>query len=321
MPLSEFGLIARYFARRGVERSDVSLGVGDDCALLRVPAGHELAVTIDTLVAGRHFPEETDPRAIGHKAIAVNLSDLAAMGAEPAWATLSLSLPLANEPWLEAFSAGLFELADFYGVQLVGGDTVSGPLVITLQLHGFVPEGEGLRRDGANPGDLVFVTGTLGDAGAGLGIVQGRYFTQDEALRERLRQRLDFPSPRIEAGLSLRGVASAAVDISDGLAADLGHILEASGTGATIRAHQLPLSLDLIDIVGEQEAIELALTAGDDFELCFTVPPEKQTALADLGIPCTCIGVIEESPGLRILDESGALLTVSRAGFDHFRKG
>lgn len=321
MSLSEFNLIERYFAGRGPRRDDVVLGVGDDCALLRVPEGMELAVSIDTLIPGVHFPADTLPAAIGHKALAVGLSDLAAMGAAPAWATLSLSLPEADEAWLEPFAAGLFALAEAHDVALVGGDTVHGPLVITLQLHGHVPAGTALRRGGARPGDLIYVTGTLGDAGLGLAVAQGRSGASGEEARY-LRDRLDYPQPRCDAGLALRGLASSCIDISDGVAADLGHILDASGAGARLDLDKLPLSPPLRRHCDETRAWRLALTAGDDYELCFTVPAaraaEWERRRAGLACGSTCIGVVEAAPGLRLERPDGSLLPLAHAGYDHF---
>lgn len=316
MPLSEFQLIDRFFARQPVGRPDVILPIGDDCALLRLPEGMDLAVTMDTMVEGRHFPAGSSARAIGHKLMAVNLSDLAAMGAEPAWATLSLSLPSADEAWLAEFAAGLFGLAKRHGVQLVGGDTVRGPLVLTLQAHGFTPRGGALRRDAARPGDLVCVTGTLGDAGAGLRIALGQLAAPAETARL-LRERLDFPEPRIAEGLALRPFAGAAIDISDGLVADLGHILEKSGVGATVEIEKIPLSEPLRGLLPEAEALRLALAAGDDYELCFTLPPERRDRLEALPFRATVIGTIEAAEGLRLV-AAGRPLSLDRRGFDHF---
>lgn len=320
MALGEFQLIERFFTRQPVMRGDVALGVGDDCALLRVPEGMLLAVTMDTLVEGRHFPEGTDPAALGHKALAVNLSDLAAMGAEPAWATLSLSLPAAEEAWLKAFADGFLDLARHYGVQLVGGDTVRGPLAVTVQAHGFVPPGQALRRSGARVGDTVYVTGALGEAGAGLKIAL-RELTVPEPDATVLRTRLDRPAPRVEWGRALRGLASAAIDVSDGLAADLGHILDASGVGATVKLDALPVSEPLRRALGTEEAHRLALAAGDDYELCFTAPATSAAAIAALPFPCTPVGSIEPAPGLRILDGQGRPVHPVSAGFDHFGGG
>jgi len=317
MALGEFQLIERFFAQSHVRRPETILGVGDDCALLAVPAGMALAVTMDTLVEARHFPVDTDPCDVGYKALAVNLSDLAATGAQPAWATLSLSLPEADEAWLAAFSAGLFGLAQEHGVELVGGDTVRGPRVITLQLHGFVPPGAALTRKGARPGDLIYVSGTLGDGGAGLAVASGGLAcaVADAAW---LRGRLDRPTPRVSTGMALRGIATAAVDISDGLAADLGHILERSGVGARVELEALPLSAELLRAASSAQARQWALTAGDDYELCFTVPPEQAAAVAALPVLCTRIGVIEAATGLRIVNGQGQPVTLSATGHDHF---
>jgi thiamine-monophosphate kinase len=322
MSLSEFNLIERYFTARGVRRDDVALGVGDDCALLRVPVGMELAVSIDALVEGRHYPSGTDAVSVGHKALAVGLSDLAAMGAEPAWATLALSLPEADESWLQGFADGLFALAERFRVQLVGGDTVRGPRVISLQLHGLVPQGAALRRDGAREGDLIYVTGTPGDAGLGLELALGQR-RADAADAVYLRARLDRPEPRVAAGLQLRGIASAAIDISDGLAADLGHILARSGVGARLELAQLPYSPALQHLLPEAaERWRYALGGGDDYELCFTVPPERREAAeqvcAALDCGCRCIGRIEAKSGLRLYRPDGMLLEHPPHGFDHF---
>jgi len=323
MALTEFAIIDRFFREQGARRDDVVAGVGDDCALLSVPAGAELAVTVDTLVGGRHFPEQTEPEAVGHKSLAVSLSDLAAVGADPAWATLALSLPEPDEQWLAGFAAGLGALARAHGVALVGGDTVRGPRVITLQLHGLLPAGQALRRQGARPGDRIYVTGTLGDAGAGLAVVEGR-LTGDTADCEWLRERLDRPQPRVATGRALRGLASAAIDISDGLLADLGHLLAAAGCGAELRAAGVPLSEPLRRCAGEREALRLALTAGDDYELCFTVPPERQAALerrcATLPGGCRLVGRITAETGVRMVAVDG---TVPRpeGGWDHFAGG
>lgn len=314
---SEFDLIKRWLTRPS-RRSDVALGVGDDAALLQVPPGDQLVLAVDTLVAGVHFPHETSAEAIGHKALAVNLSDLAAMGAGPAWATLALTLPEADDAWLEAFARGFFRLADAYDVSLVGGDTTRGPLCVTVQVCGRVPAGQALRRTGARPGDAVFVTGTLGDAGLGLAWVQGRAELA-AAEGEAMRMRLDRPVPRVEAGLALRGLATAMIDVSDGLAADLGHVLEASGVGATVEVDALPLSAP---VRTRTDARELALASGDDYELLFTAPPGREAELrghpALSGPGCTRIGRIEAAPGLRLVDADGRAYEGARRGYDHF---
>ena len=322
MPATEFSLIDRYFAARGPRRPDVALGIGDDCALLVPPAGEQLVVTLDTLVADVHFFAGADPEGIGHKALAVNLSDLAAMGAMPAWATLALTLPKADEEWLARFCRGLFALADRYGVQLVGGDTTHGPTtVITLQAHGFVPPGSALRRAGAKPGDEIYVTGTPGDAGLALAVAYGKT-TVGAAYQAYARARLERPEPRIAQGVALRGIASAAIDVSDGLAQDLGHILERSGGGALLEVEGLPLSSALTASLDRDAAIITALTGGDDYELCFTVPPERTAQLealaADWDCCCTRIGIIAAEPGLRLIRADGSAFHLERLGYDHF---
>lgn len=319
MPLSEFRLIDRYFRDLTQVRQDVALGVGDDCALLEMPAGRQLAVTIDTLVEGVHFAAAANAEALGHKTLAVNLSDLAAMGADPAWATLALTLPRADEAWLEAFARGFGGLAREHGVALVGGDTTRGPLSITVQAHGFVEPGGALLRSGARAGDLVYVTGTLGDAGLALMVQQGLY-TAPEHLAF-LRRRLDRPVPRVEAGRRLRGLASAAIDVSDGLASDLGHILRASGCGATLHLEQLPLSPALREYVQDTGDWSPPLSAGDDYELCVTIPARRQgdadVLAAQLDCRLSWVGMIEKTPGLRCVTPAGNLVDAS-SGYDHF---
>ncbi|HTT08128.1 MAG TPA: thiamine-phosphate kinase [Gammaproteobacteria bacterium] len=312
MPLSEFELISRYF-ERPVRRGDVALGIGDDAALLRPPPGQELAVSTDTLIAGVHFREDAAPAGIGYRALAVNLSDLAAMGAEPAWVILALTLPAADEEWLTGFSAGFFELAEAHGVALVGGNTARGPLNITLTVIGFVPEGGALRRDGARPGDAIYVSGTLGDAGFALENWRGA----DDAARRRLLR----PMPRVALGLALRGIASGAVDISDGFAADLGHILERSRVGAHVEVDRLPLS-PALKALDRAAAQRYALSSGDDYELCFTVPPAREASLAEIGVRCGCtltrVGEITAGKGLHLTASEGGAVTLERTGYRHF---
>jgi thiamine-monophosphate kinase len=320
MTLSEFDLIKRYFSGGLYQREDVTLGIGDDCALLQVPAGQELAVTIDTLVEGVHFFPGADPEALGHKALAVSLSDLAAMGATPAWATLALTLPRSDSDWLQAFSRGLGNISRRYQVQLIGGDTTRGSLSITLQLQGFVEPGRALRRNGARVGDLIGVTGTVGDAGLALLALQGRYDAGD-ALGW-VRDRLERPQPRVAAGRALVGLARAAIDISDGLLADLGHICERSGTGATLHLEQLPLSPPVVRYLGEKGDWSMPLSAGDDYELCFSVPPRVQRAveraIRDTGCAVSWVGVIDPDPGIRCLLPGGTALAVDAGGYEHF---
>jgi len=322
MALSEFELIAQYFNRKS-HRGDVRLGVGDDAAILCPPAGNDLVLCIDALVAGRHFPLNTPPEAIGHKALAVNLSDIAAMGAEPAWGTLALTLPESDERFVEAFARGFFSLADRFGVDLVGGDTVRGPLQVVVQMQGVVPTGTALTRAGAQPGDHIFVTGSLGDAGAGLALAQGELSCEPDDAKM-LRRRLDYPSPRVDEGIALRHIASAAIDISDGLLADLGHILEASGVGARLVLDAIPTSPELQQCVLDPESrLRLALSAGDDYELCFTVPESKLERFEQIASQWECgssrIGVICAEDGF--VFEHGSLPMNINAGFDHFSRG
>lgn len=323
MAASEFELIRRYFEQtRFPQRPDVILGIGDDGALLEAPPGQTLAVTVDMLVAGVHFPLDADPEAVGHKALAVNLSDLAAMGAVPAWVTLAIALPEPDEPWLQRFSRGFYALAERFQVQLVGGDTTRGPLTISIQAHGFVPASEALRRDGAHPGDIICVTGTLGDAGLALAATQGRMAIPDDR-ESYLHDRLHRPSPRIPQGIDLRGLASSAIDVSDGLAQDLSHILERSRAGARLYVERLPYSAAFSACCQDIEtAIRLAIGSGDDYELCFTVPPKHRERLFALAerwdCRCTEIGVIESEPGLRCRRDDGTTYRFARGGYDHF---
>lgn len=321
MPLSEFDIIQRYFTRKTPPDPALILGIGDDAALLRIPAGMELAVSVDTLVQGVHFPATTTPADIGYKALAVNLSDMAAMGAEPRWATLALTLPDPDENWLKNFSTGFFELADSHGVQLIGGDTTLGPLAVTIQIHGLVPAGSALRRSGACAGDLIYVTGCVGDAGLALLALQNMITLPSNQLAQ-VMTRLNRPEPRIKEGIALRGIASAAIDISDGLAADLGHILKASGVGAMLNMEHLPLSAAATPVLDKAGGWNLPLNAGDDYELCFTVPRENQTklqkAIQQFPCRCTCIGTIEETLGLRCQLVNGELFEPIRAGYQHF---
>lgn len=316
--MTEFELIRTFFARQPVARPDVAAGIGDDAALLQPPPGFQLAVSSDMLISGVHFFPDVDPAALGHKALAVNLSDLAAMGAEPAWFMLNLAMPNADAAWLEQFCRGMFELARGFNVQLVGGDTSRGPLTITIETHGFVPVGKALRRSGAKAGDRIYVTGTLGDAALALRQRRGEVSLSEQDQRVVLA-RLDRPAPRVREGMMLRDLAHGAIDISDGLAADLGHILEASGVGARVRLDKIPLSAVYrahLKVVGW----DAALSNGDDYELCFTVPEKNIAALEKLRPSCGfhCIGAIESQPGLRLIDESGKPYQPRQSGHDHF---
>lgn len=317
--MNEFELIRRYFADGGSVRDDVVMGIGDDAAVLRVPDGMDLVTTTDSLVAGVHFPSDLDPEATGHRALAINLSDLAAMGAEPAWALLALTLPAADEAWLAGFSHGFLRLAERYGVALVGGNVARGPLNATVTANGFVPRGQLISRSGARPGDLIFVTGHPGDAAAGLRLLQtGNSDTGNPCVR-----RFAYPEPRVAAGIAVRDLVSAGIDISDGLVADLGHLLEAGNLGADLNMDRLPLSSALLDLQNLEFARELALTAGDDYELCLTLPPANRATFEErlraIDCPCTCIGTITLVPGVRCIDAHGGIHWYAAGGHQHFR--
>jgi len=327
MGLSEFELITRYFGQSGglnQRRPDVELGIGDDAAIVNIPAGQSLVMSLDTLVSGVHFPDNTSAEDVAYKALAVNLSDMAAMAAEPSWLLLGLTLPQADAAWLEDFSRGLGQLTSRYGVALIGGDTTHGPLTISVQVNGLVPQGQALKRNGARPGDLIYVSGQLGDAGLGLKLVLGELGSQGIELSpsrsQYFLQRLNRPTPRVELGLALRGLATAAIDVSDGLLADLGHILKASGVGATINIEQLPVA-DELHALPEQQW-QLPLTAGDDYELCFTLPADKQVAfeqaLQAVECPCTYIGQIVAETGLTLLLHGSDIDSENLKGYLHF---
>ena len=314
---SEFGLIARYFTR---PTPNAILGVGDDAALLQVSPGHELAVSTDMLVAGTHFLADADPRRLGWKALAVNISDLAAMGATPRWATLALSLPQADEAWLAAFAAGLFDCAKRYEVELIGGDTTRGPLNLCVSIMGEVPAGQALRRDAAQAGDDIWVSGPLGGAALGLAARLGRMALAEPARGDCLRL-LETPQPRVALGLALRGIAHAAIDISDGLLADLGHILERSGLGAELRFDAIPAHAALAPSLAEDWAQNCLLAGGDDYELCFTAAAAERSGIAaiasELQLPLARIGHITPA-GLCLLDRTGQAMPMARSGYDHF---
>lgn len=315
---SEFDLIARFFTRPA---PGAALGVGDDAALLRPTPGMELAVSTDMLVAGRHFLPDTDPYRLGHKALAVNLSDLAAMGATPRWATLSLALPAADEGWLSNFSQGFLDLADRFGVDLVGGDTTRGPLSLCVTILGEVASGRALRRDGARPGDDVWVSGRLGGAALGLRHLLGQTALPEDGVGDCLA-RLHTPEPRVALGAGLLGVASAAIDLSDGFVADLGHILERSGMGAEVLFGQLPAHPAVMSRLHEDWAQQCLLGGGDDYELCFTAPAGKArdvlAAGAAAGVEVTRVGRITQASGLRILGPDGRPMDLEVRGYDHF---
>ena len=313
----EFDIIERYFKRPAPH---AALGIGDDCALLQPAPGQQWAVSTDMLVEGRHFFAGTDPRRLGHKALAVNLSDLAAMGAQPHSFLLALALPAPDAAWLQAFSSGLLELADAHGIELVGGDTTRGPLNLCLTVLGLVPCGLALRRDAARVGDQIWVSGTPGDARLALGHLRGEWELAPAAL-ERVRARLEQPQPRVQLGSRLRGVAHAAIDVSDGLLGDLQHVLRASGVGARIEVDKVPAAQDLAQQpVARRRACQLA--GGDDYELLFTAPAEHAgevlRAAAQAEVDVTRIGCIEAEPGLRLRDAQGRSMPMEFASFDHF---
>ncbi len=341
--MGEFELIERFFKRPALAASSaapgVVLGIGDDCALLQPAPGMQLAVSSDMLVSGRHFFADVNPRTLGHKALAVNLSDLAACGARPLGFTLALALPEADEAWLAEFSAGLLALANLHHCPLVGGDTTKGPLTISITVFGEVPAGQALLRTGARAGDEVWVSGTLGDARLALGALRGDW-TLPPTLLEQARARLEQPTPRLALGQALRGIASAAADVSDGLLGDLGHILKASGVGATLRTS------DAIDLIASRThsawahaqfdtstpvtstgatdamALQCVLAGGDDYELVFTAPSAQRAAVEAAGHSCgvalTCIGSIDSAPALRLVDANGQAVTHGFTSFDHF---
>ncbi len=316
--MGEFDLIDRYF-RRPVRRSP--LGIGDDCALLAPAAGMQLAVSTDLLLEGRHFLSTAEPRRLGHKCLAVNLSDLAACGARPLAFTLALSLPAPDSPWLAGFSAGLLALADEHGCELVGGDTTRGPLSVCITVFGEVPAGQALLRSGARAGDDLWASGSLGDARLALEVFRGRSGVP-AATFEAARLRLEQPQPRVTLGLALRGVASAAIDLSDGLAGDLRHLVAASGVGATLDAAALRQCIAAAPVLAPAEQLDLVLSGGDDYELCFTAPADRrrqvEDAAAACGIAVTRIGRIDAEAGLRLQDGNTPAQALRQSSFDHF---
>jgi thiamine-monophosphate kinase len=324
--VSESELIERYFRDLGASRDDVALGIGDDAALLRIPADCELVLTTDALIEGVHFLAHAPPRSVGHRALAVNLSDIAAMGARPTWALLSLNLPRVDEAWLGEFAAGFGALARAFAVSLVGGNLSRGALSITVALAGMVGRGQALRRDGASPEDELYVSGSLGDAAAGLALLGKASAAPGEAgeggeAGEFLRRRFEYPSARVALGQALQGLASACIDVSDGLYADTLRLLQASGCGASIDIERLPLSPALRRTLGEQ-AWQTALRGGEDYELCFTAPAARAApiaaAAARTGQAVTRIGRLHRGSGLR-LNSANTVMQFSPSGYDHFR--
>ena len=322
--LSEFQLIDRYFKRAPRTGGPVQLGVGDDCALLQPPAGETLAISTDMLVEGRHFFSGTDACALGHKALAVNLSDLAAMGARPLGFTLAMALPAADPDWLELFSSGLMTLADAHHIELIGGDTTRGPLTLSITVFGSVSLAQALRRSGARAGDELWISGTLGDARLALAQLQGDLNQQTALDAESFAaasERLHRPTPRVSLGLALRGIATSAIDISDGLLGDLGHVLDASRLGAIVYAQALPIGIAL-SRRDRQQQLDFALNGGDDYELCFSAPADRHDAVLAAAnssqTPVSCIGMLRAEPGISLLDDRGLPLSVMSHSFDHF---
>ncbi len=314
----EFDLIARHFTRPA---ANAVLGVGDDCALLGITHGMDLAVSTDTMVSGTHFFPDVHPENLGHKALAVNLSDMAAMGAMPYWALLALTVPNVDHDWLAAFSKGFFDLADEFNVSLVGGDTTRGPLALTVTIMGEVPAGAALRRSGAKVGNDVWVSGNIGDAALAVAHRQGR-FKIDEADYQEALLRLYEPTPRVALGQALRGLATAAIDISDGLLADLGHICRLSGVGATVELEHIPVSAIGAKYVEQEEGRNIVVAGGDDYELCFTAHPNSRESIQDLtkmlGMPLTRIGQIKRGKGVSLLGPDGKAAKIDGRGYDHF---
>ena len=315
---SEFDLIARFFTR---PTPGAVLGVGDDCALLAPTPGMQLAVSSDMLLEGRHFSPQDSPAGIGHKSLAVNLSDLAAMGATPRWVTLSIALPGIDEAWLQAFARGFFRMADAHGLELVGGDTTRGALSIAITVIGEVPPGQALQRNGAQAGDEVWVSGQLGSAALALAYRQGRLF-MEQIDAAKVLPALYLPQPRVALGMALRGIAHSAIDISDGLLADFGHILLASQVGATLEFARVPVAAVTQNYLENPVARECVLAGGDDYELCFTAAAAQHDAVLAAGaqadVAVTHIGHITAQAGLRVLDAQGELIVLDKTGYDHF---
>jgi thiamine-monophosphate kinase len=315
----EFDIIERYF-KRAVRDPTVVLGIGDDAAVLETNG--RTAITVDTLVAGVHFLDGIPPKHLGYRALAVNLSDLAAMGAEPRWCTLALTLPRADDAWLEAFAAGFFELAERHGVSLIGGNLARGPLAVTVTALGTVEASATLTRAGGRPGDDVYVTGTLGDGAAGIALIKQRVAAAPGSPEAALEQRFYRPTPRVAEGRALRTLASAAIDVSDGLVADLGHLCAASACGAVVDTQDVPLSAELAAVCPAQLALDYALTGGDDYELCFSAPRERagaiEAVLAAVGTPVQRIGRLVAGSGVQAV-RNGEAVDLVRRGYEHFR--
>ncbi|MBQ4889925.1 thiamine-phosphate kinase [Shewanella sp. MMG014] len=318
--MKEFQLIEQFFRDKGQKRRDVHLGIGDDCALVQPAENKSIAISCDTLVENIHFLPSMPAHELGYKSVAVNLSDLAAMGADPAWMTLALTLPDVDNDWLQQFSEGLFEAAEYYSVSLIGGDTTRGPRSINITIHGQVPTGKALTRGGAKIGDWIYVTGTLGDSALGLDILLGKQDV-DPQFKEFLINRHYHPTPRILAGQALRSLATSAIDLSDGLNSDIVHILKASNVGAVVDVNELPVSTSLVGSVGPEQAINYALTGGEDYELLFTVPEAQRgaldTALIHAGVKFVKIGQICAGDKLRLVS-NGEPFELDLKSFEHF---
>ena len=313
--MNEFSLINQYFNSIQSSRDDVLLGIGDDAACLHVPSQMDLLVSTDTLVEGVHFLKEWDAYDIALRAVKVNVSDMAAMAAKPCWVTLALTLPEPDESWLQRFSAGLADTLREYDIALVGGDTTRGPLTITITIHGLAPKGRAIKRSGARVGDMILVSGNLGAAALAVQLLNENTIANESRLV--LMDKLLHPRPRVDLMDLLREHATAAIDISDGLSADLNHILEASQIGACLVLDNIPVHPLVQQIQGEK-AIDLALSGGDDYELCFTVSPASLNVLNNLGLGCYCIGEIESEPGLRAKTRNGESLPLHVKGYSHF---
>ncbi|KTD35719.1 thiamine monophosphate kinase (AIR synthase) [Legionella nautarum] len=317
--MNEFSLIDVYFKRSALNRNDVIYGIGDDAACLALPEGMELLISTDTLVAEVHFLSSWDAYDIAYKAVMVNVSDIAAMAAKPCWISLALTLPELNQSWLRRFSQGLHEALRQFDIALIGGDTTRGPLSMTLTVHGLAPAGKAVRRKGAKPGDKIYVSGELGAAALAVNYLQKNDL--DEGDKKELMQKLQHPCPRIDLAETLQKSASAAIDISDGLSADLNHICEASGVGASLYFSAIPVH-PLVKKYQQEKAVDFALIGGDDYELCFTVPAAKEakflTELKDAGLNCYAIGIIEEKPGMRVEMRDGKVKSFVPKGYSHF---
>jgi thiamine-monophosphate kinase len=315
---SEFDLIARHFTRPA---ANAVLGVGDDCALVDITNGMDLAVSTDTMVSGTHFFPDVDPETLGHKALAVNLSDMAAMGAMPYWAMLALTVPSVDHEWLAAFAKGFFDLAAEFNVSLIGGDTTRGPLTLTVTIMGEVPAGAALRRSGAKAGNDVWVSGNIGDAALAVAHRHGKLVLGEGDYHEAV-MRLYEPTPRVRLGQALRGIATAAIDVSDGLLADLGHICRLSGVGATVDLNSIPVSAIGAKHFASDAGRTAIVAGGDDYELCFTAAPNSRESIAEmedsLGIPLTRIGQVKRGKGVSLLGPDGKAVKIDGRGYDHF---